>query len=200
MVIHGLVHNDDPAAAKMWMPAGSFWTQPAGESHITAANGAANVAYIEIDEGPYLVRPTDEAFDNGERPLNLDRSNVVWLSASDIASTGRAGAPAGADDPKVAVLWGDPHDPQPSGALVKLPAGFAGTMHSRGSTLRAVVIQGRPMHQAPGDARASTLEPGSYFGSTEAAAHQVSCAETEPCTLYVRTEGGLEIIPAPPEK
>lgn len=31
IVIEGQMHNDDPTAEKMWMPAGSFWTQPAGE-------------------------------------------------------------------------------------------------------------------------------------------------------------------------
>ncbi len=30
IVLQGLVHNDDPNAALMWMPPGSFWTQPAG--------------------------------------------------------------------------------------------------------------------------------------------------------------------------
>ncbi|MEM9420868.1 MAG: DUF4437 domain-containing protein, partial [Planctomycetota bacterium] len=30
VVIEGLVHNDDPDAANMWMPPGSYWTQPAG--------------------------------------------------------------------------------------------------------------------------------------------------------------------------
>ena len=43
------------------------------------------MAYIEIDEGPYLVEPTENAFDNGERPVNLDRSNLVWLDASDLS-------------------------------------------------------------------------------------------------------------------
>ena len=36
------------------MPAGSFWTQPAGEVHITSARGQETIAYVEIDEGPYL--------------------------------------------------------------------------------------------------------------------------------------------------
>jgi hypothetical protein len=59
------VHNDDPDAANMWMGPGSFWSQPAGEPHITsaAAEGGATI-FLEILEGPYLVRPTKEAFDN----------------------------------------------------------------------------------------------------------------------------------------
>ena len=28
VVIKGSIHNDDPAAANMWMKPGSFWTQP----------------------------------------------------------------------------------------------------------------------------------------------------------------------------
>ena len=28
VVISGSIHNDDPDAAEMWMPVGSFWTQP----------------------------------------------------------------------------------------------------------------------------------------------------------------------------
>jgi len=40
VVISGLIHNDDQNAEKMWMPKGSFWTQPEGESHITAAKSS----------------------------------------------------------------------------------------------------------------------------------------------------------------
>ena len=85
VVISGRIHNDDPEAARMWMPAGSFWTQPRGEVHITAAKGEANVALVEIDQGPYLVLPTEEAFDSGERadqrgPLEHRVGRSVWLA------------------------------------------------------------------------------------------------------------------------
>lgn len=79
VVIKGLVHNDDPNAENMWMKPGSFWTQPVGESHITSARGEENIALVEIDKGPYLVKPISDAFDNGERPVNIDISNIVWL-------------------------------------------------------------------------------------------------------------------------
>lgn len=55
VVIEGLLHNDDPTAEKLWLTTGSFWTQPAGETHITAADGQDNLIYLEIDSGPYLV-------------------------------------------------------------------------------------------------------------------------------------------------
>ena len=69
VVIRGLVHNDDPNADEMWMPTGSFWTQPKGGVHITAAKGTDILAYIEIDEGPYLVLAVDKAFDSEDLSL-----------------------------------------------------------------------------------------------------------------------------------
>ena len=104
IVLRGLVHNDDPDAANMWMPKGSYWTQPAGEAHITSAKGQENIAYIEIAAGPYLVRPVEEAFDEGERPVNVDPSNLVWLDGSGtqwIRSKSSTG-------PTISFLWGQP--------------------------------------------------------------------------------------------
>lgn len=188
VVISGLVHNDDPDAATMWMPPGSFWTQPAGESHITAAKGDHNVAYIEIDAGPYLVQPPGEAFDNGERPINVHASNLVWLGPQDIAWLGDH---AGPDTPEVAFLWGDPRDDAPAGMLIKLPAGFEGTIRSDGEAFRAVVIRGGVGYRSHGSDAALFLMPGSYFGSAGATMHRVACNADQGCTLYVRLSGRL---------
>ena len=184
VVISGLIHNDDPDAAEMWMPAGSFWTQPKGEAHITAAKGSEILAYIEIEEGPYLVMPADQAFDSGERPVNVDASNIVWVD--------QPGA-AGDDGPRTAYLWGEPREGRLSGSLVKLPAGFSGEIRSRGSTFRAVVIGGRPEYHAAGGAGVTVLEQGGYFGSQGEAAHGISSGADRESIIYVRTDGGLEI-------
>ena len=188
VVISGLIHNDDPDAAHMWLPTGSFWTQPKGEVHITAAKGRTNVAYIEIEQGPYLVLSTEEAFDSGERPVNVDASNIVWVDPP--------GIPAYADGPKVAFLWGNPQDNQLNGTLVKLPAGFAGKIDSHGSTFRAVVIKGRPGYQVPAETDVETLGPGSYFGATGESVHRVSSEAGGESIIYVRTDGKYDVIPA----
>ena len=44
VVISGLIHNDDPNAEDMWLPVGSFLTQPKGEVHITDAKGTNTLA------------------------------------------------------------------------------------------------------------------------------------------------------------
>ena len=99
VVISGAVHNDDPAAEPMWMGPGSFWTQPAGATHITAARADAGLstAFLEIQEGPYLVQPKDRAFANGEFPVNVAAGNIVWIDAADVAWVDAPGTAEGAD-------------------------------------------------------------------------------------------------------
>jgi len=200
VVISGLIHNDDPNASDMWMPAGSFWTQPKGEVHITAAKGTDILAYIEIEQGPYLVLPAEKAFDSGERPVNVDKSNIVWLDASDITWIDQPGMPASTNGPKVAFLWGNPQDDQLNGTLVKLPAGFTGKIRSHSSTFRAVVIQGRPQYQVRGETDVKTLEPGSYFSSKKESVHHVSSKAGEESIIYVRTDGKFDVISAQTKK
>lgn len=182
VVISGRIHNDDPDAADMWMPAGSFWTQPKGEVHITAAKGVTNVALVEIDKGPYLVLPPEEAFDSGERPINVDASNIVWVDPP--------GMPASANGPKLAYLWGSLQDDQSNGTFVKLPAGYTGKINSHGSTFHAVVIKGELQYLG---ANVMTLEPGSYFSSKGRSVHQVSSKAGKESIVYIRTDGKYEL-------
>ncbi len=185
VVISGTIHNDDPNAKKMWMPTGSFWTQPAGGVHITSAEGSNNLAYIEIEEGPYLVLPTEKAFFSDDKPINVDTSNIVWID--------QPGMPASTNGAKVAFLWGKPQDNQLYGTLVKLPAGFTGKIRSR-STFHAVVIQGQPQYKVPSETEVKTLVPGSYFSSKGKSVHQISSKAREESIIYVRTDGKFQVI------
>ncbi len=180
VVISGLIHNDDPAAAHMWMPVGSFWTQPKGEVHITAAKGSSNIALVEIDNGPYLVNPIEEVFDSGERPINVHASNLVWLDLPGLFESH--------GHPKIAYLWGQQAGSQSNGTFVKLPAGFKGEIHSKGKTFHAVLIAGQLQHEK---ANNRILNPGSYFSSKGDSVHKVaSKIET---IIYVRTNGKFSI-------
>ncbi|WP_028115932.1 DUF4437 domain-containing protein [Ferrimonas senticii] len=181
VVIEGLMHNDDPDAAAMWLPPGSFWTQPAGEDHITAANGEANMIYLEIDSGPYLVQPSSQAFDNGERPINIDSSNLVWLSADDAEWVDRGGA-------QIAYLWGNPQ--ANSGSFVKLPAGFDGEIETNGD-LKAVVVKGYGQYLWNNEKPSTKLSPSSFFSSSGKGEHHIK-ADNE-LLLYINTNGGFSV-------
>lgn len=192
VVISGLIHNDDENAEKMWMPAGSFWTQPVGQAHITSAKGNNSVAYIEIDKGPYLVQPAKEAFDKGERPVNIDKSNIVWLDASSTTLINNPDPQISTAQPAVAFLWGNLQKGKLRGNFIKLPAGFKGEVHSSGSIFHAVVIEGKVNYQFPGKKDIEILEPSSYFTSTGKSIHQVTSKGLE-SIIYVRSNDAFKI-------
>ncbi|MEM6718874.1 MAG: DUF4437 domain-containing protein [Bacteroidota bacterium] len=183
VVIKGLVHNDDPAAANMWMKPGSFWTQPKGESHITSAKGEENIAYVEIDHGPYLVKPISEAFDNGERPVNIDASNIIWLDKSSTNWIQNSKA-------SISYLWKN-EDIQ--GLFVKLPPNFNGTLKSEGTIFHAVIIQGNVAYTLPQTNEVKNLDAGSYFTSTAEAIHDLSNKSSNDVIIYIRTNKTINI-------
>lgn len=190
VVISGAVHNDDPAAEKMWMESGSFWTQPPGETHITAAKGENSLIFLEILSGPYLVKPADEAFDSGERPINVAARNIMWLEAEDAEWVDD-------DGPEMAYLWGSVEENEKNGTFVKLPSGYGGELSTSAPMMRAVTIQGRASIQLSGESDTHSLDPGSYFGSKGEAAHRLSCDSDEECILYLHTEGKYQLRASP---
>lgn len=196
VVISGKVHNDDPGAEVSWMGPGSFWTQPAGENHITAAKpGNKATAFLEILEGPYLVRPAKEEFDNGERAINLDARNIVWLDASAVSWTKLPVPNKTEKDVQIAFLWGNPVSGQRNGTFSKLPSGFSGILVGNDSWLRAVVIKGAVNHQSTGNSTdAVRLDPGSYFGSKTSHPHAVNCVSDTSCVLYISTHGKYHFV------
>ncbi|KID55812.1 hypothetical protein JF50_15770 [Pseudoalteromonas luteoviolacea] len=183
VVIDGLLHNDDPSAEKMWMPKGSFWTQPAGESHITAANGNTNLIYLEIDSGPYLVKPMKQAFDNGERALNLHKNNIVWLYQKTLKYLNTPQV-------KAVQLWGS--DSAVRGQMIKLPRQFSGVIASTSSEFRAVLISGKVSYRSS-EQSVITLEAGSYFESTAKFDHIVTNLGNDDALLYIRADEQFEV-------
>ena len=183
MVLKGFIHNDDPNAEKMWMPAGSFWTQPAGAVHITAAKGAENIAYVEIDSAPYLVKPIAAAFDNGEQPVNISSNNIVWLNASRTNVIEKSTNLTGLE---VAFLWGKD---DMTGNLVKLPTGFEGALISEGEVFHAVIILGESEYSMPKSGEIKPLDPGSYFTSKGKSKHQIRVTSDKETVIYIRTNG-----------
>ncbi|MDO6566100.1 DUF4437 domain-containing protein [Alteromonas sp. 1_MG-2023] len=184
IVIEGAMHNDDPSAEKMWMPAGSFWTQPAGENHTTAANGSANLIYLEIDSGPYLVQPSSEHFDNGERPLNLHKDNIVWLDNAELHDTSATGVLS-------TYLWGNTSDL--NGSMVKLPVGFKGSISTQANEFRAVVIAGEVEYQSGEVSSPISLSAGSYVESTGTFEHQIINEGKGEATIYIRTNRSYKV-------
>ncbi|MEO1130866.1 MAG: DUF4437 domain-containing protein [Planctomycetota bacterium] len=187
VVLGGEVHNDDPTAAMMWMPPGSFWTQPAGEVHITAARGSTNIAYIEIDSGPYLVHPPEQAFDQGERPVNVHDSNMVWIRDANLVWVKQD---LGVE---IAYLWGSPDNGRPYGLMVRVPPGFGGTIRHERGPFRAIIVDGTLQHSDEQAHEATHLGTGSYLGTASESSGSTSLTSSSGAILYVRAASALEL-------
>lgn len=166
------------------MPTGSVWTQPAGENHTTAANGESNLIYLEIDTGPYLVKPTDDQFDNGEHPLNGHVDNLVWLDSSELSSITAQGV-------KSTFVWENSVDM--TGSMIKLPVGFNGEITTHASEFRAIVISGTINYFSKKQSTAITLNPASFIESTGEYTHQIQNNSSAPATLYIRTNDKYQV-------
>lgn len=187
VVIKGLIHNDDADAKNMWMRPGSFWTQPEGEAHITSAKGEVNIAYVEIDKGPYLVKPTSEAFDNGERPINIDASNLVWLGSNKtnwVTKNSKA---------QLSFLWESNTNSGLKGLFIKLPKGYKGEIRTDGSILHSIIVKGEMSYKIPKTNEIKTLDSGSYFSSVGKSVHTITNKLENDIILYVRTNRGVKI-------
>ncbi len=199
IVIEGLIHNDDPQAAESWMQPGSYWTQPAGEVHITSAKGEGRLAYIEIEYGPYLVMPPEEASDNGERAINIHTENLVWLDASSANMLRLPDDVDPATGPKITFLWGDPQDTDASALLVEIPANYDCVLESDSPALRAVVVKGQIHIQQNGAGVAVPLNPGSYIGSIDESGCSIHVSTNDRSWIYLRSHGPLRVSASPVE-
>ncbi|MFW0778582.1 MAG: DUF4437 domain-containing protein [Rickettsiales bacterium] len=185
VVIEGKMHNDDPGAESMWLPALSFWSQPAGENHITAASGERNLIYLEIDSGPYLVQPAAQQFDNGERPINVHADNLVWLDEQDLSFIHGPAV-------SVASLWQAGSGSGLHGSLLKLPAGFQGNLATSAEEFRAVVISGVLTLAEDAEAPVSKLSAGSYFSASGEVNYGFTTAvET---VIYIRSDQSFTVM------
>ena len=180
VVIKGLVHNDDPEAETMWMKPVSFWTQPAGESHITSAKGNEVIALVEINEGPYLVKPIEEAYDNGEKPVNIDASNITWLTNKETNWIDKK------SNAKISFLL---KNDEFKSLFIKLPKGYQGEIITESSVLHSVIIAGELNYEMPINNEQKMLDAGSCFGASNKAIHKISC-DTE-VVIYIRTNGNV---------
>ncbi len=93
----------------------------------------------------------------------------------------------------MAFLWGKLTGQEKNGTFVKLPAGYSGKLSTAAPLMRAVTIRGATEVQLSGEADEHKLDPGSYFGSTGEASHQLSCVSGVECILYLHTEGRYQL-------
>lgn len=108
------------------MQAGSFWTQPLGAT-TSPPDWRARHDLLGDPVGPHLVKPSDEAFDGGERPINVGARNITRLGADDAEWVGD-------ESPRMACLGGSVEDNEQYSTFVEPLSG------SGGDYIRSLVI------------------------------------------------------------
>ncbi|WP_367620113.1 DUF4437 domain-containing protein [Microbulbifer thermotolerans] len=68
---------------------------------------------VEINQGPYLLHPPKDAFDRGERSVNIAVANIVWTVPPEHTYS-KLG-------PQIACLWSKLQPCQVCGSFVKPP-------------------------------------------------------------------------------
>lgn len=176
-VIRGQIYNGPADAEKVWMAAGSYWTQPKGAVHITSAKGEGNMIYVEIDEGPYLVYPPAKAFATEEVAVNLEAADLDW-EPSPVSGVDRVALDAVGTQARL------------YGSILKLPSGFRGRLTCSGKDFRAVVLGGTVMMGSPQGPRAAG--PGSGLHASQPFSQSIE-AES-PSLLYIRSDVEYQVL------
>ena len=140
------------------MPKISYWTQPNGHIHITSAKGKTNIAYVEIEKGPYLVKPVEDAFRESEYPYNIHANNIIWKNFKNYQEVD---------------VW--KKNDIVSGKLVKFKRNIEFSNNNKN-----VVISGKVKIN-----NHHFLSAGSYFYSENKGKVSVKCLNEE-CVIYVK--------------
>ncbi len=167
LVLDGEVHNAGPDEPVVWMPPGSYWTQSAGGVHITSSRGAS-MALVEIDTGPYLVRPPSEASLETAGSVNTPSPDIGWHDDAD--GTARV-AP-----------WASRTAPGASATLMRISAGASASVPTVTGE-RNVVVSGS-VHANGGQ----SLDPGSLIAARSDGTLRWECASGVDCVIYRRRE------------
>lgn len=163
------------------LESGTFWVQPAGTEHeLTCVNDC--LFYVE-PEGTWTIAGS-ETVPSNLQAIQISSENMPWVDAPNTGGT-----------VKLAHVWGDPNDSEPSGFFLFFRAGFRGFPHVHSNNYDGVVLKGRPKHWEPDETGVEAAMAGSHLSQTGGAAHDDSCEAGEDCISYFRFHGKFDIFP-----
>ena len=79
------------------------------------------------------------------------------------------------------------------GLMMKVPAGFAGTVRYDGGPFRVVVVDGTIIHDTEHAPQRVALEAGSYLGSAAEGPGETSFSSSSGAMLYIRARSPLAL-------
>jgi quercetin dioxygenase-like cupin family protein len=102
--------------------------------------------------------------------------------------------------PEMAVVDGNPQE-GPSKFFLRIPGGGKAGPHTHSADYQAVVVSGAHKHWlAGGEKKAKPLEPGSHWFQPGGQPHDDQCTGSEPCILFVVSDGKFDFTATPKAK
>lgn len=120
-------------------------------------------------------------------------SGAMAISPSDPAINWSACPPVFAPGCQLAVLRGDPAQPN-ADVLLRVPGGYTIAPHSHTSAERMILLAGRLEVRYAGSA-AVQLDVGNYAYGPPLLPHEARCLSSTPCTLFIAFELPVDALP-----
>lgn len=102
--------------------------------------------------------------------------------------------------PEMAVVDGNPME-GPSKFFLRIPGGGKAGPHTHSADYQAFVVSGSSKHWlAGGEKKAKPLEPGGHWFQPGGQAHDDQCVGTDPCILFIVSDGKFDFTAVPKAK
>jgi quercetin dioxygenase-like cupin family protein len=123
------------------------------------------------------------ADDHKSAEVIVPQSKVSWVQ------------PYGPKGPSFGFVDGKFGDKNPASFFAKMAAGGDSGWHTHDEDYSAVVIQGTFTEQQHGDAKETTLAPGTYFTQPAKIVHRNGCVSATECIIFVHFDRGASSTP-----
>lgn len=102
--------------------------------------------------------------------------------------------------PEMAVVDGNPQE-GPSKFFLRIPGGGKAGAHTHSADYHAFVVSGAHKHWlAGGEKKAKPLEPGAYWFQPGGQPHDDQCTGSDPCILFIVSDGKFDFTATPKAK
>jgi uncharacterized RmlC-like cupin family protein len=157
-------------------------TGDSGSVESASSEGNADTGATAVKEAPPPPPPPDTG---GYKMMK--QSDLQWT-------------PTMEGGPEMAVVDGNPME-GPSKFFLKIPGGGKAGAHTHSADYQAVVVSGQHKHWlAGGEKKAKPLEPGAHWFQPGGQPHDDQCVGSEPCILFIVSDGKFDFTATPKAK
>jgi quercetin dioxygenase-like cupin family protein len=128
-----------------------------------------------------------------DAPASVSQAGPLAIRATDPGLKWGACPPIFPGDCQIAVLHGDPAQPN-ADVLLRVAGGYFLPHHRHSSAERMILVQGR-LQVAYDGSPSRVLAPGTYAYGPAGLPHSAKCLSRSRCVLFIAFEGPVDALP-----